>query len=383
MVTTHKRCLLAITGAFELGGGIAAVNRLIIQALAEAGYQIEIYSLCEKKPKLDERCLSPEQASIQVFNNSKVNFTLGVWKALATGRYDFVMADLINLAAMLAPLKLVNQCRYIVWLYGIDVFPPMPDFEGSVGMKHAWKRLAISSYTREQVVNRFPKLSVDLCDLALDPVRHTVPLDLSTTNKPAEIEMTAFDGSLRALGSQFILHVGRMANIDRYKGQDTLLKAFPAISQEFPESQLVLVGEGDDMARLKMIADELPEQLKARVFMPGFVESNLLNLLYQSCYLFAMPSKGEGFGLVYLEAMSRGKPCLGGNVDATPCVIRDEVTGVLVDDPTSAEQVADKIIRLLNQPEQARTMGQKGYELVKSHYLFPHFKERFLNILAA
>jgi glycosyltransferase involved in cell wall biosynthesis len=81
--------------------------------------------------------------------------------------------------------------------------------------------------------------------------------------------------------------------------------------------------------------------------------------------------------------MSRGKPCLGGRINATPYVIRDGVTGLLVDDPRSAKQVAEKILWLMAHPQQARDMGRAGYELVRSYYLFPNFKQRFWQALAA
>jgi glycosyltransferase involved in cell wall biosynthesis len=117
--------------------------------------------------------------------------------------------------------------------------------------------------------------------------------------------------------------------------------------------------------------------MRARIFFPGCLPDDLLDLVYQKCYIFAMPSMGEGFGLVYLEAMLRGKACLGGRVDATPCVVRDGITGLLIDNPKSPEQVAEALNWFLSHPEETRGMGLAGYELVRSYYLFPHFQERF------
>lgn len=111
--------------------------------------------------------------------------------------------------------------------------------------------------------------------------------------------------------------------------------------------------------------------------MPGYVADDMLRQLYQACALFAMPSTGEGFGLAYLEAMGYARACLGGKVDATPCVVRDGLTGVLVDDPTSPRQVAGALCRMLAHPGQTAEMGRAGYDLVRSHYLYPHFRERF------
>jgi glycosyltransferase involved in cell wall biosynthesis len=132
---------------------------------------------------------------------------------------------------------------------------------------------------------------------------------------------------------------------------------------------------------LQALAKSLAPSVQRQIFMPGFADAALLKQLYEACYLFAMPSRAEGFGLVYLEAMSYAKPCLGSKVDAAKTVIREGVTGLLVDDPASSEELAEKISKLMANPEQARAMGEAGYELVRTNHLFSHFKERFCRLI--
>jgi phosphatidylinositol alpha-1,6-mannosyltransferase len=168
-----------------------------------------------------------------------------------------------------------------------------------------------------------------------------------------------------------------MSSRGRYKGQEALLKAFPTIHNRFPNSQLVLAGEGDDLLRLRALAGSLSPIAQSAVFMPGYVDDDLLDRLYRDCFLFVMPSEGEGFGLVYLEAMAHAKPCLGARLDATPSVIQDNVTGLLVDDPRAPAQIANGICWLLANPDDARRMGLAAYELVRSHHRFSHFRDRF------
>ncbi len=198
---------------------------------------------------------------------------------------------------------------------------------------------------------------------------------------PAPVWLEAVNGAQHRLGHLIILTVGRMSTAEQYKGQDTLLRAFPAIRQRFSEAQLVLIGSGDDLPRLLALARSLPEAAQQAVFMPGLVNDGTLDALYRQSFVFAMPSTGEGFGLVYLEAMSRGKPCVGGKLDATPGVVQDGITGALVDDPKSGEQLAAAIMGLMADPERARQMGQAGYRRVQSTYLFTHFQKRFWEAL--
>ena len=375
-----KKCLLFLTGAFDSDGGIAALNRLTVAALAER-YNLEILTLAEKESKVDERYL-PKGTSMhaRAFGGNKLNFILSAWWAILFHKYDLILVDHVNLASALTPLRWLGLANYTVWLCGMEVFPPRPDFEGRLGLRNASRRVAISEFTRGSVAGRFPGLHVEVCDLALDPVRH-VPSEI-LVEEAGDVELTALDGSRQKLERRAILHVGRMATFERFKGQEVLIDAFPLIHQKYPDAQLVLAGKGDDLERLQARALSLPAEVHANIFMPGYVSDDLLERIYHLCYLFAMPSIGEGFGLVYLEAMSRGKPCIGARADATPYVIREGETGLLVDDPRSPEEVAEAVLWLFDHPAEASKMGRAGYELVQSYYLFPHFKERFLKIIS-
>jgi glycosyltransferase involved in cell wall biosynthesis len=371
--------LLLISGAYQISGGIAAVNRMVLRALDALGYQSSVLSLCETSISSQ---LLPEfiQARYRCFRNQKRNFSIAAWKEILANKWDLILVDQINIASALAPLSLLGKCNYLVWLHGIEVFPPRPDFEGRLGLKFAQLSLANSRFTRDTVLARYPSLPVKVCDLALE----TSDLGMSSSSKPGfdrKIELVAVDGSIRELAERVILNVGRMHSHTRYKGQDELLLAFPAISAQYPDGQLVLAGDGDDRARIIEVARSLPAELHHRIFIPGFVSPELLDQLYRECYLFAMPSSGEGFGLVYLEAMARGKPCLGSRQDAAQCVIRDGETGLLVDDPRSVQEVAEKVLFLLQNQELVVQMGRSGYELVKSRYLFQHFMQRFSQVI--
>ena len=372
-----QKGLLAITGAFQAPGGIAAVNRLVMRSLADQGYRLDVLALAEDRPAFLPGYVDAAHLRYEAFAGSRVAFVAGLWRRLLVGGYDLVLSDHVNVAAALAPAGWARWCRYVVWLCGVEVLAPRPDGEGRLGLAHAWRRLAISSYTRDSVARRFPRLPVQVCELALDPVRHARELPAEPGPDRPQLSLKAVDGVEQRLGPAMILMVGRMLSVERYKGHRCLFSAFPDVVQAFPEAQLVLAGEGDDRPWLRDVALSLPEAVRSQVFMPGYVADDLLRQLYQACALFAMPSTGEGFGLAYLEAMGHARACLGGKVDATPCVVRDGLTGVLVDDPTSPRQVAGALCRMLAHPRQTAEMGRAGYDLVRSHYLYPHFRERF------
>jgi phosphatidylinositol alpha-1,6-mannosyltransferase len=174
------------------------------------------------------------------------------------------------------------------------------------------------------------------------------------------------------------LTVGRWLATERYKGMDTLLITLPRLLLRWPELQVVLVGSGDDRAWLEAIARESGVHRHVH-FLSGLTYGEL-SACYAACEIFALPSRGEGFGFVYLEAMAHGKPVIGGAHGGAPEVIQDSVTGYVVPhgDPV---HLATAIDTLLSDPELARQMGARGRERVQNEFGFSVFAKAFKKIL--
>jgi phosphatidylinositol alpha-1,6-mannosyltransferase len=118
----------------------------------------------------------------------------------------------------------------------------------------------------------------------------------------------------------------------------------------------------------------------ASIVFTGFVSRPALNSLYERAAVFALPSRGEGFGLVYLEAMAHRLPCVGSIHDAAPEVIVDRVTGQLVDQDNIAD-IADTLVRLLLDESRRRAMGEAGYQRVTREFSFDRFSGRLRELI--
>jgi phosphatidylinositol alpha-1,6-mannosyltransferase len=112
----------------------------------------------------------------------------------------------------------------------------------------------------------------------------------------------------------------------------------------------------------------------------GFVPDHALEACYAQATVFAMPSRGEGFGLVYIEAMRHGLPVIASVHDAAPEVVRDGQTGYTVnlDRP---EELPERLIHLLKDRAHGQQLGQNGQRRWAEHYRYCHFQERFRPIL--
>ena len=175
-----------------------------------------------------------------------------------------------------------------------------------------------------------------------------------------------------------ILTVARLAASERYKGIDDVIRAMPALAREFPNLHYFVVGDGDDRFRLECLAADVAVANRVRFL--GVRSDAEVASFYQACDAFVMPSRGEGFGLVYLEAMARGKPVVAAQEAATPEVVVDGETGILVDygDVTG---LASSISRILRDPSVGRKMGEAGRRRYQEHYTFKHFRDRFVDLM--
>lgn len=157
--------------------------------------------------------------------------------------------------------------------------------------------------------------------------------------------------------------IGNIAALVPHKGQKHLLDAMPLVITHVPDVRLVILGEGELRAALEHQVRHL--RLEHHVVMPGF-RSDVLALL-KGVDIFVLSSETEGLGTSLLDAMAAGKPCVGTRVGGIPEVIDDGVTGLLVP-PHDAPAIAAALIRLLEDAELRRRMGEAGLARARDRF---------------
>jgi phosphatidylinositol alpha-1,6-mannosyltransferase len=145
-----------------------------------------------------------------------------------------------------------------------------------------------------------------------------------------------------------LMTVSRLSAADRYKGFDCLLASVRRGLECGLPLTLQIVGSGDDSERLRAVASSLGIQDFIRF--RGSLTDAELEQVYSESHVFVMPSKKEGFGIVYLEAMATGLPCIGANHGGVPEVIEHGKSGFLVE-YDDAEQIVCYLRALLESPE--------------------------------
>ena len=173
------------------------------------------------------------------------------------------------------------------------------------------------------------------------------------------IERVAVRERLALDDSSLLLTVGRL--VPR-KGLDTTIRALPALLEDVPDAQYIIVGSGPDEDRLRGLVNE--HNVHDVVRFAGQVPWSDLLLYYNAADVFVMPSREdppdvEGFGLVFLEANASGTPVVGADAGGVPDAIVDQQTGFLVP-PSDPEALASALSSLLTNPERAHAMGDAG-----------------------
>ena len=163
-----------------------------------------------------------------------------------------------------------------------------------------------------------------------------------------------------------LLTVARLAASERYKGQDQILQALPRLLQELPDLRYLIGGRGDDEARLRQMAIDLG--VAHAVIFTGFILEAELADHYRLADLYVMPSTGEGFGIVYLESLACGRPCLAGNLDASSEALDGGRLGFVID-PKDPQAIGNAILRFYrrdhNQPwlHEPETLHEQAVKL--------------------
>ena len=165
-----------------------------------------------------------------------------------------------------------------------------------------------------------------------------------------------------------LLCVGRLIPI---KGHIVLLRAFAAARKELPELELEIAGRGPLEPALRALARELGVADAVRFL--GHVIP--IQGAIEQATVVVVPSMGEGFGMVALEAMERARPVIAASIGGLGEIVRDGVTGVLVP-PGEAEPLAEAIVRVASDPDLARTMGEAGRARALSRFLQSFCTER-------
>jgi len=169
--------------------------------------------------------------------------------------------------------------------------------------------------------------------------------------------------------------VGRLSRGEAYKGHREVISAWPGVLAALPGAELWIIGDGDFRPDLEALAVARGVAEYVRFF--GRLDDDARDERIAAARCLALPSRGEGFGIVYLEAMRLGRPCLVSNLDSGQTVVGPPEGGLAVD-PSDSRQVQDALVRLMTPGPEWTAWSGRARERYEAHYTEAAFQERFL-----
>jgi glycosyltransferase involved in cell wall biosynthesis len=290
-------------------------------------------------------------------------------------RPDLIITTHLHFSRAAYRLKRMIGVPYWVIAHGIEAWDiKQPGLRKA--LQHADRILAVSSYTRNRIIEeqQLESRKVTILPNTFDPTAFNIG------PKP-EYLLHRYGLSPER---QIILTVSRLVTSEQYKGYDRILKALPKIRQAVPNVHYIIAGQGDDRPRIETLINEL--NINDIVTLAGYLPDEELCDHYNLCDVFAMPSKREGFGIVYLEALACGKPVIAGNKDGAIDALCHGKLGALVD-PDDIAEIAKTLIDVLigkyphpvmYKPEVLRQMVTDEYGLPKFKHIFEGQLEKFI-----
>lgn len=285
--------------------------------------------------------------------------TRAALSALATRRHGGTLFVWHLNLLKLAPLVAGAAARVVVFLHGIEAWRRQDSItRWALGKVNLF--LSNSDHTWERFLTFNPALR--------DAPHETVHLGAGDS----------FVGVPPAAAAKPVaLMLGRMLRSEDYKGHRQMIDAWPLVVEKVPDAELWIAGDGDlrpDLERLACGSGGIR-------FFGRISEEQKQNLLAQ-CRCLAMPSRGEGFGLVYLEAMRMGRPCLVSDRDGGREVVNPPEAGLAVD-PDARPHLAEATVRLLTSGSEWDCWSQAARRRYEGGFTAQHFRRRLNEALFA
>lgn len=355
------RILALVSDAHGGFGGISQYNRDALEAMAELSVVAEVRVI----PRLAKEALGKLPANIEYelsgLGGHAAFMSTVVSVALRHRSFDVIYCAHVNYVAVAVAIGWALRIPVILAIYGIDVW------KAPGRLSRLFIRLGVSAVVSISEVTRQRFLS--WCSYPSERT-HLVPNAIHLENYGAGPKNPELIKRYGLADRTVLMTFGRMVGQERAKGFDEILELLPLLSNDIPNIIFLAIGEGPDRRRLISKARALG--VSDRVVFPGRIDDSVKADTYRLADVYVMPSRGEGFGFVVLEALASGVPVVASIEDGTREAVRGGLLGALVD-PDDPESIRRGILDALSRER----CVPDGLE----YFQYANFRQRLGNVL--
>jgi phosphatidylinositol alpha-1,6-mannosyltransferase len=346
-MSNDLQVLMLLTDGFGGIGGIAKFNRDFLQALDASASVGRIQALPRLIPLPIEEAI-PEAV---IYDRRAARGRFAFLCRLAriswrSERIDLVICGHLHLIPVAWLVARLRSARLALIIHGTEAWTPSRKLLANWLVRRLDAVIAVSRYSAEQFT-RWSKVPIERVFVLPNSV------DLNTFQpRPRDPVLLKRYG---LEGHKVILTVGRLASRERQKGFDQLIELMPRLLRLFPEIKYLIVGDGDDRSRLEAKARRYG--VASHIIFAGQIPESEKIAHYNIADAYVMPSVGEGFGIVLIEAAACGVPVIGSCADGSREALRNGILGQLIDPRNPGELIEAVSDILKNPPIRARPDG--------------------------
>lgn len=370
-----KRVLFLNLTTFSKTGGIERFNKCFLRALADLDKQNTTYSysISAYDEKTDEKYFPADRYR----GYSKNKFGFIIHSVFAATKFDIIFLGHINMAVAGVIIKRLFPAKKVILItHGIDVWRPLTGARSKI-LKIADNIFSVSNFTKSklQSLHNVDDSKVTIFPNTIDPF-FPIPDSVAPIN--------TLDEKYGIREDDFVIYtLTRLSSTELYKGYDKVIEAVGQLVEKYPNIKYVIAGKYD--AGEKSRIDELVKRfgVESNIIFTGFLDERELVDHYRMADMYIMPSKKEGFGIVFIEALVCGLPVVAGNADGSVDALMKGELGTLVN-PESVVEIKDAILNHISnnyrykQQERINTR-QKTLE----NFSFDMYKQRLQNFIAS
>ena len=383
-------------------GGIGTVTKTVAEALSVRGHQVFVIGFCMKDA--ENLPFFSKINGVEIYRLKRNEFPL------QKKTIDFLQKSL-NLFVKQFTLKkrmrrIENFIEDFIHKHKIDILE-LPDYRNEIGYELRevinWKKFSIptvyrihgsASFVTQIFAGKIPShilgndiRNITRCDkisavsqYSADWVKENFEIDKKTDVIYNPIENDYFQDIKPYPTKKQILYFGKLSEL---KGFYSLVEAYKIVAAQENESVLCIVGakNEDEIESAKKL---FSETVHNRLIFKKFMNKNELQNEIDNSYLCVLPSYAENFSMAALEVMARARLLIYTNRCSGAELVKDDANGLLVN-PDNANEIAQKILYALNNPNKTQQMAKTGYEDCKKRFstdvIIPQLEAYYQNII--
>ncbi|MDP9077343.1 MAG: glycosyltransferase family 4 protein [Bacteroidota bacterium] len=306
-----KRIILYSLQTFSTTGGIQKMTRTLAHSLhllaRRNNWDFKLWSAYDSDSDLMPQYLPAEQ-----FTGFGINRVAFVLKTLIAARKpDVIIISHINLAIIGLLVKTLNpKCKIWLIAHGIEVWRPLSIVKNTF-LKRCDKIVCVSAFTKQQMIGRH-KIDAAKCIVLNNAVDSFMKLPVTFTKPEHLLRRYRLPENIPV-----IFTLTRLASTEQYKGHDHVIEVISRLKSKFPGIRYILAGQYDHKEEIRIQRLITASGVDEQVILTGFIDEAEISDHFLLADLFVLPSKKEGFGIVFIEALACGLPVICGNADGS------------------------------------------------------------------